>query len=427
MKKLNPVTTFLLMNGFMAFANSTMFTTYALYYITELGLSPFQLVLVGTFLEITILLFEMPTGVVADTYSRRLSVIIGAFILGTAYVIEGSIPIISETFFHGALSLFIGVIIAEVIRGIGETFLSGAQQAWLADEVGVEEMGPVLLKGNRVYEIASIFGVLASVGLASISLNLPYIMGGVLYLALGVLLLLFMPERNFHRATSEERTSIKETFSTFKNGFSLVRGRTILVAFLFISLFIGAGSEGFDRLWEAHFITSLGFPDIGNLTAPVWFGIISIAANILCFFTAWIAERTIKFETETQVARYMATFTILRLVCIIGFSLAGSFEFALISYLLLMMTGTVTGPLYSTWVNQNIDSRVRATVLSMSSQMNAFGQMLGGPVVGAAASRFTLRIGLTFAAIIQLPILIIYLQAMKRKKSSDQSKPDIAG
>ncbi|MFZ3591072.1 hypothetical protein ACOI1C_17905 [Bacillus sp. DJP31] len=56
------------------------------------------------------------------------------------------------------------------------------------------------------------------------------------------------------------------------------------------------------------------------------------------------------------------------------------------------MAGAVTGPLYDTWINPNIESRVRATVLSLSSQMNALGQTIGGPVVGAAASRYSLLI-----------------------------------
>ncbi|WP_239585995.1 MFS transporter [Bacillus mesophilus] len=409
-------TIYLTMGALKAFANATMFTTYALYYVSGLGLSPFQLVLVGTFLELTILLLEIPTGVVADTYSRRLSLIIGVFILGFAYMIEGSVPFISEMVFHGALSLFVGVVIAEVIRGVGETFLSGASQAWLADEVGVDKMGEVLLKESQVNQVAGIMGVVASVGLSTLALHLPFLMGGIMYVSLGVLLVLFMPEQNFSRASLTENFSVRETLTTFKSGLTVVRGTPILVGFLVMSLFIGSGSEGFDRLWEAHLITSFTFLEISNLSAPVWFGIISIVANICCFFTAWIARKTLTFDQESKVAKYMAIFTGLRLLCIISFSLAGSFEFALVSFILLSMTGTITGPLYDTWINQNINGKVRATVLSMSSQMNALGQTIGGPIVGAASSRYSLRFGLSLAAFIQLPILIIYLHAIRKKK-----------
>ena len=60
-----------------AFVMATAFTTSAIYRIDVGDLSPFQLVLVGTVLELSVFLFEVPTGVVADTYSRRLSLIIG--------------------------------------------------------------------------------------------------------------------------------------------------------------------------------------------------------------------------------------------------------------------------------------------------------------------------------------------------------------
>ncbi len=420
LNKLHASTIYLIMSGVAAFANATMFTTYALYYVSGLGLNPFQLVLVGTFLELTIMLLEVPTGVVADTYSRRLSVIIGVTILGLAYILEGSVSLVSEVVFQGALSLFVGVVIAEIIRGVGETFLSGASQAWLADEVGVDKMGSVLLKANQVTQVVSILGVLASVGLSTIALHLPYIAGGILYVSLGIVLVVFMPEKHFQKSTPEEKAALRDAIATFKGGLSLIRGRSILMAFLLVTLFIGAGSEGFDRLWEAHFITSLDFPSIGDFSAAVWFGIISVACNIFCFFTAWIAQKYLSFEDESKVARSMAIFTSLRLLCIVGFSLAGSFEFAFVSFILMAMTGTITGPLYDTWVNQNIDSKVRATVLSMSSQVNALGQTVGGPVVGLAASQFTLRVGLSIAALIQLPILFIYLKAMNKKNQDNR-------
>ncbi|MFZ5823544.1 MAG: MFS transporter, partial [Bacillota bacterium] len=83
---------YLVMRSVFALANSIMFTTYALYYVSMLGLNPLQLVLVGTAVEVAVVLFEVPTGVVADSYSRRLSLIIGTFVMAAAYLLEGSVP-----------------------------------------------------------------------------------------------------------------------------------------------------------------------------------------------------------------------------------------------------------------------------------------------------------------------------------------------
>jgi len=88
-----------------------MFTTYSVYYITALGLDPLQLVFVGTVLELTVLVFEGVTGVVADTYSRRRSIIAGMFILGFGFILEGSILGLASL--SSVISLFVWVLIAQ--------------------------------------------------------------------------------------------------------------------------------------------------------------------------------------------------------------------------------------------------------------------------------------------------------------------------
>ena len=106
-------------------AVSTVITTSLVYQVETVGLNPLQLILVGTVLEATIFAFEIPTGVVADVYSRRLSVVIGLALTGAGFLLAGSIP------------LFGALLAASVVGGLGVTFGSGARTAWLADEIGV--------------------------------------------------------------------------------------------------------------------------------------------------------------------------------------------------------------------------------------------------------------------------------------------------
>src|SRR5262245_8707966 len=86
---------YLILSGVMAFASVLILTTLAIYYVVVVGMNPLQLVLVGTVFECAILLCEVPTGVIADTYSRRLSVIVGVFIMGGAFVLEGLVPLVA--------------------------------------------------------------------------------------------------------------------------------------------------------------------------------------------------------------------------------------------------------------------------------------------------------------------------------------------
>jgi DHA3 family tetracycline resistance protein-like MFS transporter len=105
---------------------SMMFVTMSLYEATVAGLTPLQLVLVGTAVELSIFVFEVPTGVVADVYSRRLSIIIGYLLMGVGFLVEGLFP------------AFLPILLAQVVWGLGYTFTSGATQAWITDEIGEE-------------------------------------------------------------------------------------------------------------------------------------------------------------------------------------------------------------------------------------------------------------------------------------------------
>ena len=115
-----------------------MFVTMSLYEATVAGLTPVQLVLVGTTLEISAFVFEIPTGVVADAYSRRLSIIIGYLLMGVGFLVEGLFP------------AFLPILLAQVIWGLGYTFTSGATQAWISDEIGEEHANKLLLRANQV-------------------------------------------------------------------------------------------------------------------------------------------------------------------------------------------------------------------------------------------------------------------------------------
>jgi DHA3 family tetracycline resistance protein-like MFS transporter len=104
-----------------------MFVTMSLYEATVAGLTPVQLILVGTALEISAFVFEVPTGIVADVYSRRLSIIIGYVLMGLGFLVEGFFP------------AFLPILLAQIIWGLGYTFTSGATQAWITDEIGEDD------------------------------------------------------------------------------------------------------------------------------------------------------------------------------------------------------------------------------------------------------------------------------------------------
>jgi MFS transporter, DHA3 family, tetracycline resistance protein len=115
LSELRPYPVYLFVNGAFSLCFMLYATIASVYRIQTVGLNPLQLVLVGTVLELAVLIFEVPTGVLADTYSRRLSVIIGFFLIGAGFMLEGSVPV------------FLAVLVAQVIWGAGYTLINAQQ------------------------------------------------------------------------------------------------------------------------------------------------------------------------------------------------------------------------------------------------------------------------------------------------------------
>jgi DHA3 family tetracycline resistance protein-like MFS transporter len=411
MRRLNALTVYLIMSGVTSLAYATIFTGLAVYYISQVGLSPFQLVLVGTVLEGTILLFELPTGVVADTYGRRISVIIAMFVLGVAFLLEGALPFVA------------GILLAEAVRGLGHTFESGALDAWLADELGEQRVGAAYARAGQVGQVAGLVGTGLSVGLSYVSLQLPVLLGGALLVALGVFLVFAMPETGFVCAEGGHRNPLKAMGSTLRDGARVVRGSPLLLALVASQLVVGAGSEGFDRLWEAHLINGIGLPYLGPVA---WLGIISVAGQVVGFVALRLFERRIDRASATSAgaARALLLLQGLFIAFTVAFALAGSLPLALLALLLRGAAGALIGPLAGAWTAQQIDGRVRATVLSMAGLSNAFGQMAGGPGVGLIGNR-SLRAAMVLAGLLFTPLLPLY--AWARRRSERGAPPEAEG
>ncbi len=412
--KMNATQLYLVMRFITSLANSTMFTTYAIFYIATLGLSPLELLIVGTVLELTVVLFEGVTGVVADTYSRRLSMIIGMFVLGTGFALQGMVGPLQEML--PTLPILGWVLLAQVFFGVGHTFVSGADTAWIADEVGEKGLGSLFMRAKRASLMATLAGIGLSVGLSTLGTQLPYFVGGLMYAALGVVLILFMKETGFvPRERQKDSTQWQEMKTTWLSGVKVVRSQPILLLILIVTLFSGAASEGYDRLREAHLIADVGFPGTVPFSMAVWFGVIAALTAFLGLIAVKVTEKRLDVNNERTVMVGMFVLTSLRIVLLLSFALAPSFWWALCSLLLIGVLDAISSPLYDTWLNLNIPSSVRATVLSMLSQSNALGQTAGGPAVGWVGSRVSIRASLIVAAVLLSPIVYVYGKAMRKQ------------
>ncbi len=397
-------TIYLIYSGASSFFFALIVTVNLVYQLEIAKLNPLQLVLVGTALETVCFLCQVPTGVLADVYSRRLAVILGTLITGIGFVVEGSIP------------LFATIVLGQALFGIGATLADGAEQAWIADEVGEERVGRIFLLSSQIGLLGGLFGALVSVGIASIRLNLPVILGGAFTIGLAIFLIFFMPENGFQPTPRAERQSWRQMRTTFRNGIQAVRGRPVLITILLIALFYGLYSEGFDRLSAAHFLANFTFPVLWSFKPVVWFGLFSVAGTLLSLAATEVVRRYVNLNNQQLVMRVLFGLNALGVVSILVFALAGNFFLAVVAYLSFGVFRRVNEPIFTTWLTQNIDAKVRATVISMRGQVDALGQILGGPPVGAIGNIFSLRAALVSVSIILSPVLVLLAYAFHKAK-----------
>ena len=394
----DPTRTYYVYNAAWSFLAALSFTLNLVYYVRDAGLDPLQMVLVGTTLEVACFLFEIPTGIVADLYSRRLSIVIGFLLIGAGFLLQGLVP------------AFLAILAAQVLWGVGFTFTSGADQAWITDEIGAEQAGRVFVRAQQFELAAKIAGIVTAGGLGLISLPLPMVISGAGMMLLGLLLALFMREQNFHRTPRAERETFRHLAETFKHGLGVARRRPVVRTLVVVSLIGGLSSEAFDRLWSVKMLT-FTFPTVFGTSDPAfWFTVLALIGTLLSLGTSVTLDR---LSPERLSAAHptgiLATFALLQIVGVAGFALSGSLWPALAALWLTTVAGTVAYPVQSAWLNRHIDSRSRATVLSMVSQANAIGQVAGGPPLGAVG-RSSLRAALLASGLILVPIPALYLR-----------------
>jgi DHA3 family tetracycline resistance protein-like MFS transporter len=375
----------------------------AIYLVRDLDLAPLELVLMGTAMEATVFVFEVPTGVVADTYGRKLSLIIGFVGMGAAWLLVG---VVSTAWV---------IVVLWAFWGLAYTFTSGAYEAWITDEVGIERVPQVFLRGARFAYAGAFLGLILSVAVGTQSLQAAVIAGGALQIACALACIFLMPETGFRRRPREERVgTFADLTKTALAGGRFVRAQPVLLMLLGIAFFIGTASEAFDRLKEAHFIREIGLPAVGDLDPVVWFGAFVLVAMVFGFFAVGALQRRFARVGTEGIARLLFAFTAMMAAAQLVFALTGVAAVAVVALLTALLGRQLLSPLWDTWVNQQItDSSVRATVNSISGQADAIGQAAGGPVLGVVGNGFGTGAALAGGALLLTPALALYARAIR--------------
>jgi MFS transporter, DHA3 family, tetracycline resistance protein len=415
----HPISTYrlyLVLESGMSFLLGITYATITVYWVTSGRLNPLQLLLLGTALELSYFLLQLPTGVLADMVSRRLCVLAGLFIVGLSLVMEGLSP------------SFGNLLGAQVVLGLGAALSDGAQEAWIADELGEDQMTGVYLRATQFGLVATIAGSLLSGVIALAGLNAPLLTGGTLICLLAVAAAFVMPERNFRPAASEGRRigsvasratgMLADQTRSTRQAIVAVPGLVLLLGMTF---FVGLWSESFDRLWGAFLLRDIRFPELAGLRPAMWFSLFACAAAALALGSTELAKRRTERLGPDSVVGAMLAITVLVGAAVVLMASARTFTVVVVAYLIVSVLRPVLGPLTSGWLVGRIEPSVRATALSAQAMFDSAGQIVGGPVVGAIGTFASIRVALLAGAAALGPAVACIEAASRR------IRPRIAG
>lgn len=404
----DPTSVYLVMSVGVALFFNVLSVTNLVYQVEVAHLDPLRLLLVGSALELTCLVFQVPTGLLADAFSRRWAVAAGYALIGAGFILEGLVP------------RFTAIALAQVIWGIGATLSDGADDAWITDEVGEERAGRLFLRASQYAQVAGLLGILAGVGLASVRLNLPILVGGGLFLPLSVYLGIAMTEKGF-KAVPRQEGGAARLAAGIRSSSGAISARPLVQTILGITVLWGLSGEGVDRLYQVHFIKDVGLPGFAGLSPVLWFGLISGGSALIGIAATQAVRSRLDLEDHAVVTRSLFAFSAARAVMIAGFALATNLGAAIAFIWVASVMRQVFGPVQRAWLNRSLNSANRATLFSVDGQADALGQIVGGPILGVVASGVSIRAALVASAALLGFALPLFARAF------GQAAPGLAG
>ncbi len=403
--RLRPSGVYTLLCGAQGFGFGLGATMNAVFKIEDIGLGPLELVLLGTIMESAIFLCEVPTGVVADVVSRRLSVVIGLGLLGLGWLATG---------LAGSFAMLAA---AALIIGVAETFVSGAREAWVADEMARMEpdasVDQAFARGSEAGMLARFFGSWTAAGLAIAGTNAtPIIATGAVFLAICIGAALLMTEHGFERRPGGH--SLRDLFTVFGIGYRLTRSSRVLTAVLAATLAFGAASEGFDRLWQNVLIAEFSpLPPFFGFDSKLWWAALNTGALV----TGALLVRTIRrrggMESDEAVKSALRWITSGLVIGLAAFSLAPTFWWGVGIFIFVRTLRRASDPLFTAWLNRNAKPEVRATLLSFQGQAHSLGELGGGPILGSVGM-VSLRLSMAVSGLLLGPALLFMRRGAKR-------------
>jgi len=376
-------------------------------FLLDAGLSNTEAFAANAFFTAGQVIFEIPTGVVADTRGRRTSYLLGAFTLLLSTLLY--------LFMWQTNAPFWGWALASAAIGLGFTFFSGAVEAWLVDALmhnGFDgELETVFAKGQSTAGAAMLIGSVAGGFIAQVTnLGVPYILRAALLLVTLVTAFVLMHDVGFTPATTDGpvKEARKLLRASIDGGLRNPPIRWVMIAAPFS---MGVSVYAFYAM-QPYLLELYGDDQafgIAGLAAAIVAG-----AQIIGGFLVGFVRKLFTHRTHALIAgSVISTLTLL----MVGWT--NSLWVAIALLVIWALTFSATTPLRQAYVNGLIPSDQRATVLSFDALMGSAGGVAAQPALGRIADVWSYSASYAVSAVIQAAAIPFLGLARRENASSD--------
>jgi len=367
-------------------------------FLIKAGLSIGEVFIANAVFTASMALFEIPTGVVADTKGRRLS-----FLLSIVLVFIGTLGYLGASVAGGDLILF---ILASIVLGLGFTFYSGAVEAWLVDALNATGYeGPldhVFAQSAMITGCAMLLGSIGGGLLGSLDILLPFWIRAGLTAVVFVIAYFVMHDIGFIKKPLTLKELPAEMGKIVRSSVTFGWKQHSIRLLILISMFQAGFLSWAFYAWQPYFLELLGQDLVwvaGAITALIAVATI-IGNSIVEWFTRFCGYRT----TLLLCASTILTITA------VSIGLVNNFWAA--SALLIVLAGTlgVIGPVRQAYMHKLIPTEQRATVISFSSLISNGGSVANQVGLGYVAQFQSIANGFVyggFVTLLTIPLLLL--------------------
>ena len=334
-------------------------------FLLSVGLDIFQVMLVNAAYTVAQMVFEVPTGVVADTVGRRVS-----YLLAVAIILVATLLYV----WFGLAGLGVWPFAAaSALLGLGYTFYTGAVDAWMVDalgSVGYEgRLEPVFARYGMTFGAFMLVGTTLGGLLGQLDLWVPYVVRAAVLVPAFLIGLFLMRDLGFKGRPLTVGSFGHETRRIATAGVTYgLRDRVvrfIMLATLVQGVFFIYGFYS----WQKYFLDLLGSDLVwvtGVIAALV--GLTQILGNaVVGRITKWVPDRGTILMACTGVST----------AAIVGAALVQQFWIAVPLYLVSTAAFGISMPVKQGWLNAHIPSGQRATIISLDALFGDAGMTAG--------------------------------------------------